>query len=294
MNKRLSQLVAVGFAILISLGLAINIFLTLAVQQTLTEARQIEATAIETRAATRSLRADYLERGSSVALVLLDPVFNKTHQRKLQKLNGIADAHLDKAFKHTARKDLKLLLSRLKAHNEDVTRPLQLQLFRLVQTDKDKARLFYLTDYIPAQIEDIQTSEAALEIATQEVIDLKEDVENRSERAQLAARMAIMLFVVLGVGSGFFLTRAVGAIARQSEQAAHANRNMLEYSRDVICSIDEAGRFIDVSPGVHGGLGLFCRRIERASLSGFGSSRRYRQNHRCCTDHHERPAGAGF
>jgi len=60
MNKRLSQLVAVGFAILISLGLAINIFLTLAVQQTLTEAQYIEATAIDARAATRSLRADYL------------------------------------------------------------------------------------------------------------------------------------------------------------------------------------------------------------------------------------------
>ena len=32
------------------------------------------------------------------------------------------------------------------------------------------------------------------------------------------------------------------------EQAARANRNMMAYSQDVICSIDESGRFISVSP----------------------------------------------
>jgi PAS domain S-box-containing protein len=36
------------------------------------------------------------------------------------------------------------------------------------------------------------------------------------------------------------------------EQAARANRNMMEYSQDVICSVDEAGRFISVSPACRG------------------------------------------
>jgi PAS domain S-box-containing protein len=48
-------------------------------------------------------------------------------------------------------------------------------------------------------------------------------------------------------------TAQLEAASREVEQAARANRNMMEYSQDIICSIDEAGRFMDVSPA--------CRKI---------------------------------
>ena len=35
---------------------------------------------------------------------------------------------------------------------------------------------------------------------------------------------------------------------RRIEETSRANANMMEYSQDIICSIDEAGRFLDVSP----------------------------------------------
>jgi diguanylate cyclase (GGDEF)-like protein/PAS domain S-box-containing protein len=120
-------------------------------------------------------------------------------------------------------------------------------LFKLARTDLDKAKQFYITEYIPAHGQGINLSEAALTLATQDVLDLQMEVEDHAHYAQSVARIAIILFVLLGVGSGFFLTRAVRGIVHQWEHAAHINRNMLEYSLDVICSVDKAGRFIEVS-----------------------------------------------
>ena len=251
MNKRISQLVAIGFAILIVLGLATNVFLTWAVQQTLNEARHIEATAIEARAATRSLRADYLERGSALGAALLDPALQSKLPEFLarkRKSDDIITTHLKKASKHTQNKKLLLLLKQLKAHDDDISGALELQLFRLATVDVSKAREFYVSRYLPSQQENIRLSEAALSLATQDVLELQEALETESSYSQLVARRAILLFLILGVGSGFILTRAVGAIARKSEHDAHANWNMLEYSRDIICSIDAEGRFVDISP----------------------------------------------
>lgn len=240
-----------GFVILISLGLATNIFLTLAVQHTLVEAQHVEETAVEARAATRSLRADYLEMESIVGAALLNPAlqskFSVFWQRK-QTSDANAAKHLQKASDHASRADLKLLLKQLKARDATITNPLELQLLTLGKIDIAKARQLYITRYLPAQHENIRLSQTALTIATQHVIDLNEDIVSRAAVAQMVARRAILLFVLIGIGSGFFLTRSVAAIAQQAEQSAQANRNMLEYSQDVICSIDEAGRFIDVNP----------------------------------------------
>ncbi|MBW3635162.1 MAG: PAS domain S-box protein [Armatimonadetes bacterium] len=46
-------------------------------------------------------------------------------------------------------------------------------------------------------------------------------------------------------------TAQLEAAKREVEHAARANRNMMEHSRDVICSIDAQGRFMDVSPACH-------------------------------------------
>ena len=250
MNKRISLLVATGFAILISMGLATNVFLTLAVQRTLQEQQHIEATAIESRAATRSLRADYLEMGSAVGAALLDPALKskfKEFWAQKQRSDHNTNAHLKKAFEHTRNKELLLLLNQLRTRDARVTEPIEQQLFKLAKVDAPKARRFYVLRYLPDLQKNIKISEAALDVATQDVSDLQENVENGASFAQSIARRAILVFVLLGVASGFFLTRAVAVITRQSEQTAQANRNMLEYSQDVICSIDGAGRFINVS-----------------------------------------------
>jgi PAS domain S-box-containing protein len=62
--------------------------------------------------------------------------------------------------------------------------------------------------------------------AEDEIRQLNEDLEQRVEQR----------------------TAELEAAKAEVEQAARANRNMMEYSQDVICSIDEAGRFISVSP----------------------------------------------
>lgn len=251
MNQRISQLVAIGFTILIVWGLATNVFLTWHVHQTLTKAQHIEATAIEARAATRSLRADYLERASTIGAALLDPSLqSKLPQFLLQKQKSdqIITAHLKKASEHTRNKELLLLLKQLKAHDDNIAEPLELQLLRLAKADVRKAREFYVTRYFPTQQENIRLAGVALKVAIQDVLDLQQAVKTQSSFALLVARQAIFLFLVLGVGSGIFLTRSVSAIVRKADHAAHANRNMLEHSRDVICLIDEEGRFGEVSP----------------------------------------------
>jgi diguanylate cyclase (GGDEF)-like protein/PAS domain S-box-containing protein len=265
MNKRISQLIAIGFGLLIALGLATNVFLTLAVHQNLKEGQHIEVTAVEARSAIRSLRADYLKSGSSVATVLLDQEANILHEDWVQEqkvADKSSETHLQRAFQNTKNENLKQLLNRLRLHNANTTKPLQIQLLGLAKQDlvvakqnlvvaKQNvvvARQFYITAYIPQQREDLRLADAALGMATQDVLDLRAINQSRVANAQLATQRAIFLFVVLGAGSGIFLTRCVSAIVRQAEQDAHANRNMLDYSRDVICLIDDEGRFVEVSP----------------------------------------------
>jgi PAS domain S-box-containing protein len=250
MNKRISKLVAIGFAVMISLGFATNIFLGVAVHQAQTEAQHIESTAVEARAATRSLRADYLEMVSIASTQLLDPTLKSNFpqfQVRKEEIDAAADAHLDKAFTNSQDEGLKRILGKLKEHNENVAEPFEQRFYNLAGSDRAKARDFYLEEYVPALEENIRLSEAALTLAVQDVIDRKLEVQSRTTRAQLVSLMAILLFVVLGLGSGLFLTRTVGAIAHQAEQSALTNRNLLEYSKDVICSIDEFGFFIELS-----------------------------------------------
>src|SRR6266850_1886839 len=68
MNKRISLLVAIGFALLIGLGSLTSVFLITGLNETIVRSRASHSSALEVRAAVRSLRADYLEMGEAVRM----------------------------------------------------------------------------------------------------------------------------------------------------------------------------------------------------------------------------------
>src|SRR6185295_4163191 len=73
MNRRISLLVASGFTLLLGLGLLVSVIMTTGLRETVIRADASQASALEVRAAIRSLRADYLEGADAVSRLLFDP-----------------------------------------------------------------------------------------------------------------------------------------------------------------------------------------------------------------------------
>src|SRR5438132_1205340 len=65
MRKRISVLVAIGFAFLLGLGVLTSLAMIAGLRETMTRAEASQASALEVRAAVRSLRADYLASGDA-------------------------------------------------------------------------------------------------------------------------------------------------------------------------------------------------------------------------------------
>src|SRR3989442_10049813 len=71
-DKRLSTLIAVGFAVLIGLGVVESLALMAGSRETLSPSQASQNAAPKVRAAVRSLRADYFELSDAMSRLLLD------------------------------------------------------------------------------------------------------------------------------------------------------------------------------------------------------------------------------
>src|SRR2546428_12714549 len=73
MRKRISVLVAIGFAFLLGLGVLTSLAMIAGLRETMSRAEASQASALEVRASVRSLRADYLASGDAVSTPMLEP-----------------------------------------------------------------------------------------------------------------------------------------------------------------------------------------------------------------------------
>src|SRR5947199_9889631 len=73
MRKRISVLVAIGFAFLLGLGVLTSLAMLAGLRETMSRAEASQASALEVRASVRSLRAEYLASGDAVSRLMLEP-----------------------------------------------------------------------------------------------------------------------------------------------------------------------------------------------------------------------------
>jgi len=219
LRKRIPTLASAGFGLLIVLGLAASLFLVRELQQTVEQGRALDAGSLNLRASVRSLRADFLEMGEAVSRRLLDPAAGGLAEEKA-RIDAQETEHLGRALAATSGEGLRRVLLTLQAHDRDVTDPLETRVLELAGTDPAGARELYLARYLPAQRENKLLVDEALRLATAEIAGLSKQWGADTSRSQWWSRLAIVLFLGLGIASAIVVTRVVAALVRQGGEAA--------------------------------------------------------------------------
>ena len=240
------MLVASGFALLLGLGILTSIIMMAGLKETVIRAQASQASALEVRAAVRSLRADYLESGDAVSRALLDP---SRPDGLLTKREGDANAekHLTSAETATRRPDLKRLLAALRQHDERVTNRIEDKLLRIAKVDGRKARIVYFTRYLKARALNVKMVEQALAMAHEEVAAAAKLTESEASRTLILAWAALGLFALVGTASGVLLSRAVRSIAIRFERAAAEVTEQRDHLQTVMTAMQDALVVVDAA-----------------------------------------------
>ena len=218
-NRRLSLLVASGFAMLLGLGLLVSVTMMRGLRETVNRANASQASALEVRAAVRSLRADYLAGADALSRLLLDPTRRDAHAAK-READADAERHLASAEAGSHRDELKALIGRLRRHDATVTDRLEDKMLRLAGTAPAKAQRIYLTRYLGARAVNMRLVAEGLQMASDEVSAAAALTRTQAAATLSTARIMLVVFLVVGLTSGIVLSRAVRAIARRFERAA--------------------------------------------------------------------------
>jgi len=219
MRKRISVLVAIGFAFLLGLGVLTSLAMIAGLRETMSRAEASQASALEVRASVRSLRADYLASGDAVSRLMLEPSLVDAWAAK-READANADEHLASAARATRRGDLRAVLERLEAHDREVTNRIEDELLGLVATDPAEAKRAYFEEYLRARAANLDLVDQALRLATAEVAEAARYTDAKARQTIGLAWLALALFVVVGASSGILLSRSVRKIARDFEDAA--------------------------------------------------------------------------
>ena len=250
MYKRISTLVVIGFSVLLALGLGTSFFLYQKLQQRVNDATAETLLLNQTRVRVREAQVAYMTMAQQVTDLLLDPApgaaFDEKKKRKQQARENAA-AHIGTALAATQNMELRETLRRLIEHNRQAILPLGDEILWLATTDLDAAKDIYWRKYLPAQTENMALVNEAIRLSSDELSNFNEKANEAAAQAQFFSLVTIILFACLGLGIAIFLGQAVTRLIRLTEKASRENQDLMDNSLDVICSIDEMGRFIRVS-----------------------------------------------
>lgn len=250
MYKRISMLVVIGFSFLLALGLGTSLFLSQKLQQRVDAAIAETLLQNQTRVSMRDAQVAYMLMVQLVGELLLDPAPGDAFEEKRwreQNARENATARIETALVATQNLELKRMLRKLMNHHHQVTLPLGDEVLWLATTDLDSAQQSYWHKYRPAQEEDMALIHEAIRLSSDELSGFSTKSNETAAQAQFVSRITIIMFACLGLGSAVFLGFSVSRLIRLTEKAAAENKNMMDNSLDVICSIDETGRFTQVS-----------------------------------------------
>src|SRR5438876_527809 len=244
MRKRISVLVAIGFAFLLGLGVLTSLAMIAGLRETMTRAEASQASALEVRAAVRSLRADYLASGDAVSRLMMEPELADARTAKRQADDN-ATEHLASAVRATRRKDLGAVLDQLATHDHDVTNRIEDDLIGLVAADAVTAKRVYFEGYLPARARNMELVDEALRVATAEVADAAQLASAKARQTIALAWLAFGLFVVVGTTSGIRLSGSVRKVARDFEEAAAIVGEQRDRLRAVMTTMHDALIVVD-------------------------------------------------
>lgn len=247
MKKQISTLVAVGFAVLVALGLGTAVFLIYELQHAITVSEDVRQLSKDIRGSGRRLIADYLMAGDAISTLLLDVSLVDQRQKKIAA-DSVALAHLNLASTTTKREDLRLVLEQLKEYDRTVTDSIENAILDISKVNIERAKELYLTEYLPARKRNMELAAEALRLANTEVNDRVSIAREEAARVQTLAWMALGIFSIAGIAFGAVFSRTVRSIAHDFEEAARSNKLLTDNARDIICSFNESGEFIDASP----------------------------------------------
>jgi PAS domain S-box-containing protein len=269
MNRRISLLVATGFALLLTLGVLVSGIMMTGLEQTVLRAQASQASALEVRAAVRSLRADYLQSSDAVSRFMLDPSQHDAVDAK-READANAKQHLASANAATRRGDLKAVLDRLGRHDEAVTNRVEDRLLILATSNPRKAKEVYFRRYLTARALNMSLVQQSLQMASDEVSAASQLTEAEARKTLVLAWAALGLFVVVGATSGIWLSRAVRTITTRFEKAATEVAEQRDHLQAVTTAMRDALMVVDASGIVTTVNGAACALLgwEREALVG--------------------------
>jgi PAS domain S-box-containing protein len=247
-KQRVATLVWAGFALLIVLGLATSLFLLLQLRRTLHQGEALEAATLNVRAAVRSLHAHYMDPGLIRALLSPRPgvEVEEYRARKLES-DERTDELLRTALASTGKEELRRVLRELQKHDNEVADPIEEEVLALARTDLVAAREMCLTRFLAAQDKNVELAVKAKTLAVEEIAVMADRAHEEAKRPQFWSRLAIAVFLVLGLATAFFLTRTVAALVRRASEAARETSDLMDHSLDIICSVNAEGRFTKIN-----------------------------------------------
>ena len=250
MDKRISKFVVGGFLLQLVLGICAGLLLNHSLNQIIHESTEYAKRVGQTGLSIHRvyLEDDALGQELSNVLLLSKPVssLDEIWQESRVHYSNIY-MYISQALAATRNAELKATLNELLDYKKQALYPLEEELLRLARKDPAAARAFYLQRYIPASNKNIQMLDSVWDSANREAGAL---VINANQHASLEQKIAMAIIILLftsGILGAILLSRHVNKLMRISTDAAHESINMMDYSLDVICSIDEDGRFSKIN-----------------------------------------------
>ena len=240
MNRRIFVLVAIGFALLVGFGSLTSIFLITGLNDAIIRSQASHSSALEVRAAIRSLRADYLEMGDALSRLMLTPTLTDDAVAAKRRADANASQHLASAATATSRRDLADLLARLREHDQAVTDRIENDLVTLAGTDLPRAKKIYLTEYLPARAQNMDLVGEALRMASDEVTAATHSNDVKAAKTVSLAWLLVGVFALVGTLSGILLSASVRTIARRFEHAAADVADQRDHLQTIMTAMHDA------------------------------------------------------
>jgi PAS domain S-box-containing protein len=244
MRRRISVLVALGFALLLGLGVLTSLAMIAGLRETMSRAAASQASTLEVRASVRSLRADYLASSDAVSRLMLQPALAEAWEAKRQA-DADAAEHLAGAMRATRRPDLSALLETLRTHDGEFTNRIEDVLLGLAVTAPERAKDVYFREYLPARAVNLTLVGRALGLAGEEVAVAADYAAAKARQTIALAWLAFALFVIVGTTGGLRLSGAVRDVARDFEEAAAKVSEQRDHLHAVMTAMRDALVVVD-------------------------------------------------
>ncbi|SNS18069.1 PAS domain S-box-containing protein [Noviherbaspirillum humi] len=250
MNKRISRLVTIGFALMLLLGIAGSVFLGYQLQLGKEYAKHNRFLVQKVGVPLYRARHEFMVRGQEVAAALIVPLADVRHQARRDQMRQAGErarAYLHAALASAPTDAIRDRIHILMLHDQQVTMPLAEEILAAGSSNADRARGTYDQRYLDAQRRSLELMDAALEPVSREADRLERQALERFDDSHMPGIATVMLLCVGGVLVAVFVRRAVCRLMQQANQATQEIHDLAELSFDVICTLDEQGKFRSVS-----------------------------------------------